>query len=74
MVRRMTKRKMNDEETFLTRNEAAGALRVSLSTVDRMLTAGDLEKTKVGKRLVRIPQSSVDHLLLGDGPSGPAAS
>ena len=41
---------------MLTRAEVASRLRVSTRTVDRMIEAGTLAATKLGDRLVRIPE------------------
>lgn len=62
MVRSMTNRKLVDESQ-LTREEAAGLLRVSVSTIDRYLKDGTLPKMKLGKRLVRINRADVDALV-----------
>jgi len=59
----MTNRKLAAEGRALTRQEAADALRVSLSTVDRFIKDGTLVANRVGKRLVRVNAYSVDALL-----------
>jgi excisionase family DNA binding protein len=41
-----------DRWRYLNRQEAAEALRVSVSTVDRMVKRGDLERTVIGRRVV----------------------
>lgn len=63
MFPHMTNRNDADEVQHLTREEAATALRVSLSTVDRYLRYGTLPKVKLGSRLVRIDRAHVDALL-----------
>lgn len=47
----------------LTREEAAEMLRVSIRTVDRMISAGTLRKIPLAGRLVRIPRYEVEALL-----------
>lgn len=71
--------------SFLTRDEVAQRLKVSTRTVDRYIEAGTLTATKLGGRLVRIPESEllklteqtpvVDHPPVDDGglSSSPAA-
>lgn len=51
----------NSEETYMTRNEAAIRLQVSMKTIDRMIARGDLKIIKIGQ-LVRIPRSSFNAL------------
>ena len=69
----MTIRNEVDTAERLTREEAATALRVSVSTIDRYLKDGTLPKAKLGKRLVRINRSDIDALLSPSTPTAPAA-
>jgi excisionase family DNA binding protein len=48
--------------SLLHRREAAARLRVSLSTVKRWGAAGLLDKRRVGPKLVKITEASVDSL------------
>lgn len=47
----------------LDKDEAAGRLRVSERTVRRYITAGLLDGVRVGPRLVKVTERSVDRLL-----------
>lgn len=49
------------------RREAADALRVSLRTLDYLLTQGKLHGRRIGRRIV-IPRSEVEKLLRRDTP------
>ncbi len=64
----MTNRNEVDTTERLTREEAATALRVSVSTIDRYLKDGTLPKAKIGKRLVRINRSDILALLTPSAP------
>lgn len=48
--------------SLLHRREAAARLRVSLSTVKRWGAAGLLDERRVGPKLVKITEASVDSL------------
>jgi len=48
---------------FLTREEVAKVLRISLSTVDRAIASGELEHFKVGKRRVLFTKESIRKFL-----------
>jgi excisionase family DNA binding protein len=52
-----------DEAAVLTIDEAADALRVSRSTVKRLLQQGELVGFRVGLRSVRIPVVDVERYL-----------
>ena len=41
-----------DTTTFLDREEAARTLRVSVTTIDRLIKAGKLRAAKIGRRVV----------------------
>jgi|MDSW01.3.fsa_nt_gb predicted DNA-binding transcriptional regulator AlpA len=49
---------MNDQQ-FFRREEAAEFLRVSLSTIDRMLKCGDLKKTYLRPRVPLITRAQL---------------
>ncbi|MGE4489413.1 MAG: helix-turn-helix domain-containing protein [Kiritimatiellales bacterium] len=53
-----------EEEALVTREEATDVLRVSLSTVDRMLRDGELPRRKVRGR-VHIPLSALKAVMQG---------
>lgn len=53
----------DDDPVFLDRHEAAKRLYVSLSTVKRWGAAGLLEERRVGPKLVRITEASVEAVL-----------
>lgn len=61
----MTNRKPTDASR-LTREEAAEALNLSVSTIDRYLKDGTLPKRKLGKRFVWIDRADIDALLKGE--------
>lgn len=46
-------------DRLLTRAEAAGLLRVSERTIDRLATSGELPRQRVGGRAVRYLESDV---------------
>jgi predicted site-specific integrase-resolvase len=48
---------------LLHRSEAAGRLRVSLSTVKRWGAAGLLDERRVGPKLVKVTEASVEALI-----------
>lgn len=54
-----------DPKNYVTRREAADALGVSVQTIDNYARAGRITTCKVGPRLIRIPRSDVERLLLG---------
>lgn len=51
---------------YLSRAEAAAYLGVTDRTVDRYIASGDLKAVRVGKRMIRIPLTSVESLLSED--------
>jgi excisionase family DNA binding protein len=53
---------MHTEILAYSRREAADALRISLRTVDYLLTQGKLRGRRIGRRVV-IPRSEVEKLL-----------
>ena len=57
----------------LDKDEAAARLRVSERTVRRYITAGLLDGVRVGPRLVKVTEMSVDRLL-ADGLSAARAA
>lgn len=61
----MTNRRPTDASR-LTREEAAEALNLSVSTIDRYLKDGTLPKRKLGKRFVWIDRADIDALLKGE--------
>lgn len=73
-VRHMTNRNEVDTAEWLTREETAKKLRVSVSTIDRYLKDGTLPGTKLGKRLVRISPVDVEALLSAPVESSPGDS
>lgn len=65
---------MNDEVTsrnLLTRKEAAERLRVSLTTMSKLITEGRIYVLRF-ERQVRIPEEALDAFVRGSGPE-PAA-
>jgi len=50
-------------EFWLTREQVAERLGCSARTVDRMLDRGELPRSLVSKRLVRIPESALQSLI-----------
>lgn len=54
---------MRQAVALLDRREAARRLRVSLATVKRYGAAGLLEERRIGPRLIRITEASVDKLI-----------
>jgi excisionase family DNA binding protein len=46
-----------DTTTFLDREETARDLRVSVTTVDRLIKAGKLRAARIGRRVVVSPQA-----------------
>lgn len=54
---------MRGAVALLDRREAAMRLRVSLATVKRYGAAGLLEERRIGPRLIRITEASVDKLI-----------
>ncbi|MFP7833093.1 helix-turn-helix domain-containing protein [Marisediminicola sp. LYQ134] len=64
--------RIDPDEAYLTRAQAADELQVSVRTVDRYIADGILTITKLpGARLVRIPRSAIKALLT---PTAPAPS
>lgn len=53
---------MHIEAIAFTRREAADALRVSLRTVDYLLSNGALRGSRIGRRVV-IPRAEVEELI-----------
>lgn len=51
---------------YLSRAEAAAYLGVTDRTIDRYIAAGDIKAVRVGKRMIRIPLTSVESLLSED--------
>lgn len=62
-------RRSND--IFITRREASERLRVSLSTIDRYVAAGELERLKIGPRRTLFRLRDVEHLIRRDGSRSP---
>ncbi|MGH3266096.1 MAG: helix-turn-helix domain-containing protein [Trebonia sp.] len=54
---------MRETIVLLDRREAARRLRVSLATVKRYGASGLLEERRIGPRLIRITEASVDSLV-----------
>ena len=54
-------------ESFLTAREAAERLKVTIKTIRLYVKAGRLRQSRIGRRAVRIPESSVSALLNGEG-------
>ncbi len=48
---------MSTDTTFLDREETAHELRVSITTVDRLIKAGRLRAGRIGRRVVVSPQA-----------------
>jgi excisionase family DNA binding protein len=48
---------VSSDTTFLDREETAHELRVSVSTVDRLIKAGQLRAARIGRRVVVSPQA-----------------
>ena len=48
---------MSTDNTFLKREETAQDLRVSVTTVDRLIKAGKLRAARIGRRVVVSPQA-----------------
>ena len=51
-------------QQLFSRRSVAAMLDISIETVSRRIKNGDLKSVKVGTRLVRIPRSEVERLLL----------
>jgi len=51
------------ERITFSRSEAASALRCSEATIDRMIRAGQLRSTQIGKRRVVIRREEINRLL-----------
>lgn len=56
------------ENLLVTRQEAAGALRICLRTVDLMISRGDLRVRRIGRRVL-IPSTEVRRLAAGEQPA-----
>lgn len=54
------------KEKYLSKQEAASLLHISVMTIHRMLKEGSFPKLKASKRLVRIPESAVLNYLRGE--------
>lgn len=54
---------MNSSAMFLTRREVAAVLRVSLSTVDRLIEEGVLRVRRIGRRVL-VPRVAIDELAM----------
>lgn len=52
---------MNSSAMFLTRQEAAAVLRISLSSLDRMIEEGVLRVRRIGRRVL-IPVTAINKL------------
>jgi len=63
----------NEQETLLTVQEAAKFLRISQSTVYRMIKRGDIGAHKVGKKWVFFKNDLIE-FVKGDGISAEEAS
>ena len=50
-------------ETLLRKTDVEVALRISRSTVERLLATGELPVVRVGRRGVRIPARAVEDLI-----------
>lgn len=57
-------------EELYTRQEVANILKVHIRTVDRMLVRDDIPIIKVGDRIIRIPESSLESILRTKTMSG----
>ncbi|WP_086633607.1 AlpA family transcriptional regulator [Gluconobacter sp. DsW_058] len=55
------------DDIFITRREASERLRVSLSTIDRYVAAGELERLKIGPRRTLFRLRDVERLVRRDG-------
>ncbi|WP_215751688.1 AlpA family transcriptional regulator [Gluconobacter sp. P5E10] len=55
------------DDIFITRREASERLRVSLSTIDRYVAAGELERLKIGTRRTLFRLRDVERLVRRDG-------
>lgn len=62
---------MDPHAPLYTRPEAADILRVSTSTLSRMIAAGELRSVRVGKQ-VRIPREEISRILAGGTTPAPA--
>ncbi len=54
---------MSEVDTLLTVQQACERLNVRMYTLRRMISDGTLRSTKLGPRLTRVYQSSVDEVL-----------
>ena len=54
----------SDRQTY-SRSETAAALSCSEATIDRMIRAGQLRSTRIGKRRVVIRREEIERLLTG---------
>lgn len=52
-------------ERLRTRKEASAALNISIVTLDRMLTSGEMPRRRI-RGSVRVPQSAIDRILAGE--------
>jgi excisionase family DNA binding protein len=53
----------SQSQTVLTRREAAGVLKVSTRTIDRLLDRGALRAVRIG-RSVRIPKTELERFVM----------
>jgi excisionase family DNA binding protein len=52
---------MKESQRLLySRRDAAGALSVSVDTLERMIKRGDITAVRIGRRGVRVPRSELD--------------
>jgi len=52
-----------DPDHMWTRNETANRLRVSTSTLDRVIATGEIEATRIGRRRVLISEGEIQRYL-----------
>ncbi|WP_099253334.1 helix-turn-helix transcriptional regulator [Gluconobacter albidus] len=62
----------HSDDIFITRREASERLRVSLSTIDRYVAAGELERLKIGPRRTLFRLRDVERLVRRDGSASSA--
>ncbi len=53
---------------WLTKKQAAATLQIAVRTLDRYIRNGKIKATRLSKRAVRIPATSVERLLEGIPP------
>lgn len=54
------------DDIFISRREAADRLCVSLSTIDRYVASGDLQRYKIGPRRTLFRLRDIEHLVRRD--------